>query len=160
MMSTPFMGIVVLLLFSIEPQRIEQMYAIFWMFTVGIICASSYYQIHKWAHTHHGNPRWVTWLQKSHLILPKAHHRLHHTPPHTVYYCIVTGWANYPLEYINFWRHLEWIIEKITGLKPCQDDLELSTKVEQPGIEWIFYICLALVNKCIYTAGHNISDIT
>ena len=130
MMSLPFMGGVVHLLFSTEPQRIEEMYAVFWMFSVGIICAASYYQIHKWAHTHIGNPRLVTWLQQMHVILPKAHHRLHHTPPHTTHYCVVTGWANYPLEYINFWRHLEWIIEKITGLKPRQGDLKLCKKKE------------------------------
>lgn len=131
MVSIPFMGGVIYLLLSTEPQHIEQMYAIFWMFTVGIFFAAANNQIHKWAHIRSGNPTWVVWLQKMYLILPKAHHHLHHTPPHTINYCIVTGWANYPLEYINFWRQLEWIVEKITGLKPRQDDMKWSKKKQE-----------------------------
>ena len=131
MVSAPFMSAVVYLLYSTETQQIKEMHAIFWMFTIGIIVAAANNQTHKWAHTHTGNPKWVTWLQNMHIILPKVHHHLHHTPPHTINYCIVTGWANYPLEYVNFWRHLEWIIEKVTGLKPRQDDMKWSKKKQE-----------------------------
>ena len=131
MVSAPFMSTVVYLLCSTEGQQIKEIHAIFWMFTIGIIVAAANNQTHKWAHTHTGNPKWVSWLQNMHIILPKAHHHLHHTPPHTINYCTVTGWANYPLEYVNFWRHLEWIIEKTTGLKPRQDDMKWSKKKQE-----------------------------
>ena len=131
MVSIPSLGVVVYLLCSIEAQQIKEMHAVFSMFTVWFITAAANNQTHKWAHTHAGNPTCVCWLQNMHLILPKAHHHLHHTPPHTINYCIITGWANYPLEYINFWRRLEWIIEMITGLKPRQDDMKWSKKKQE-----------------------------
>ena len=81
-------------------------------------------QIHKWSHTYFGLPRWVTILQDLHIILPKKHHRVHHVAPHETYFCITTGWLNYPLECIRFWTTLEWIIEKTTGSKPRCDDLK------------------------------------
>lgn len=81
-------------------------------------------QIHKWSHTYFGLPRWVTILQDLHIILPKKHHRIHHVAPHETYFCITTGWLNYPLELISFWPMLEWMIEKSTGYKPRSDDLK------------------------------------
>ena len=128
MVTIPFLGMEVYLLYSSEAKQIREMYTIFLLFIVWFITVAANNQTHKWAHTHTGNPAWVCWLQKMHLILPMAHHHLHHTPPHTIYYCIVTGWANYPLEFINFWRRLEWAIEKVTGLKPRQDDMKWSKK--------------------------------
>lgn len=81
-------------------------------------------QIHKWSHTYFGLPRWVTILQDLHIILPKKHHRVHHVAPHETYFCITTGWLNYPLECIRFWPSLEWIIKKTTGSQPRCDDLK------------------------------------
>jgi len=81
-------------------------------------------QIHKWSHTYFGLPKWVTFLQDWHIILPKKHHRIHHVAPHETYFCITTGWLNYPLELINFWTTLEWTITKCTGYRPRTDDLK------------------------------------
>lgn len=81
-------------------------------------------QFHKWSHTYFGLPRWVTILQEMHLILPKKHHRVHHVAPHETYFCITTGWLNYPLECIRFWTSLEWMIEKMSGYRPRVDDLK------------------------------------
>ena len=85
-------------------------------------------QFHKWSHTYNGLPKWVEFLQRFHIILPKAHHRVHHIAPHETYFCITTGWLNYPLEKLGFWSKLEYVIETLTGIKPRTDDLMWISK--------------------------------
>ncbi|KAL7738862.1 hypothetical protein ACLKA6_001312 [Drosophila palustris] len=86
-------------------------------------------QIHKWSHTYWGLPRWVLLLQSCHIILPRKHHRIHHVAPHETYFCITTGWLNWPLEKLRFWSTFEFIIERFTGLKPRDDDLKWAKKL-------------------------------
>jgi len=85
-------------------------------------------QIHKLSHTYYGLPAWVEFLQKWHIILPRKHHRIHHVSPHETYFCITTGWMNYPLEKIRFFPFLEWVIETLTGIPPRQDDMRWAGK--------------------------------
>ncbi len=85
-------------------------------------------QIHKWSHTYSNLPKAVTILQDLHIILPRRHHRIHHVAPHETYFCITTGWLNYPMECVGFWSGLEGLIERVTGVKPRTDDLEWATK--------------------------------
>ncbi|XP_017784328.1 PREDICTED: transmembrane protein 189 [Nicrophorus vespilloides] len=85
-------------------------------------------QIHKWSHTYFLLPGWVVWLQEHHVILPRRHHRIHHVAPHETYFCITTGWLNWPLEKLHFWSFLEYVIEYTTGCKPRDDDLKWAQK--------------------------------
>jgi len=79
-------------------------------------------QIHKWSHMISGVPKWVKALQDAHIIMPRPHHHIHHISPHETYFCITGGWLNYPLEKIQFFQSLEYIIEALTGNKPRADD--------------------------------------
>lgn len=85
-------------------------------------------QIHKWSHTYSDLPKLVTLLQDYKIILPRLHHRIHHVAPHETYFCITTGWLNYPLEVLHFWTTLEWIIERVVKVKPRSDDLKWAQK--------------------------------
>lgn len=80
-------------------------------------------QFHKWAHLPVPPPPLIAFLQRWHLILPPAHHQLHHTRPFTSHYCITTGWLNWPLNWMRFFPFLEWCITACTGALPRRDDL-------------------------------------
>jgi hypothetical protein len=88
-------------------------------------------QFHKWSHTYFGLPPFIVFLQRYHIILPRKHHRIHHVVPHDTYFCITTGWLNWPCEMIRFWPRLESIIEQYTGAKPRSDDFAWAQKTEK-----------------------------
>jgi hypothetical protein len=79
-------------------------------------------QFHKWAHLE-DPPLWISWLQRLHLILPPAHHAIHHQAPFARYYCITVGWMNWPLTKIQFFPMLERLISALSGALPRQDDI-------------------------------------
>ncbi|KAI3386085.1 hypothetical protein SNEBB_001052 [Seison nebaliae] len=84
-------------------------------------------QIHKWSHTYFGLPFIVTLLQDYHIILPKQHHRLHHVSPHDTYFCITTGWLNYPFEKFGVWTTFENLIAHYWNIQPRTDDMKWAT---------------------------------
>lgn len=74
---------------------------------------------HKYSHMlDDERPKWATMFQKIYLIQSQEEHRHHHTEPHIINYCPITPYVNRILEPINFWRYLEAIIEKYTGVRP------------------------------------------
>lgn len=79
-------------------------------------------QFHKWSHTEQVSPL-VARLQAWHVVLGREHHQVHHTFPYHRHYCITTGWLNRPLDAMGFFRKLEWLIERVTGVAPRTDDL-------------------------------------
>jgi ubiquitin-conjugating enzyme E2 variant len=78
-------------------------------------------QIHQWAHTP-SPPRGVRMLQHCGVLLSRTAHTAHHDRPYDAHYCITTGWCNRPLEAIGLFRRLEWVITRVTGALPRQDD--------------------------------------
>lgn len=79
-------------------------------------------QFHKWAHMD-APPRLARLLQRANLILPPAHHAVHHQPPYAKYYCITVGWLNEALFRLRFFQTLEKLIARVTGLSPREDDI-------------------------------------
>jgi len=115
-------------LFTISPEQVRTWYHTYcFLLSLGLLVMFTN-QIHKWSHTYSSLPQPVLWLQALHIILPRRHHRIHHVAPHETYFCITTGWLNYPLEVIRFWATLEYIIERLTGKKPRTDGLMWANK--------------------------------
>ena len=63
-------------------------------------------QFHKWAHQESPSAL-ARWLQRKRLVLEPEHHKLHHTHPFDVNYCITNGWLNPVLNKLKFFRRLE-----------------------------------------------------
>ncbi|XP_053957985.1 plasmanylethanolamine desaturase-like isoform X2 [Anastrepha ludens] len=129
MVSIPILGFLAYSFNTKSHQDIQQDFGwISYLFLCSIFVAMTN-QIHKWSHTYWGLPRWVLFLQNYHIVLPRKHHRIHHVAPHETYFCITTGWLNWPLEKIRFWPALEAIIEYSTGCKARDDDLKWAKKM-------------------------------
>jgi hypothetical protein len=74
-------------------------------------------QIHQWAHAAK-RPAFVTMLQNTGLILPRAVHGVHHSGDHTRGYGITNGWSHGLLDGIKFFRAVEFVVTAVTGVKP------------------------------------------
>jgi Lipid desaturase domain len=92
----------------------EQNHVIAFFFALGFFLVLGVFatnQIHKWAHTQHP-PAYIRTLQKYNLILNPKHHAVHHTPPHTTYFCITTGWLNPLIEKTKLFHVVRKVYEK------------------------------------------------
>ncbi|MER2561959.1 MAG: fatty acid desaturase family protein [Myxococcaceae bacterium] len=88
-------------------------------------------QFHKWSHLEANElPGFIRFLQRAHLILPVGHHDVHHTAPFDKYYCITTGWLNWPLTKIGFFKTLEKLVTMTTGIIPRADDIGLDAAIK------------------------------
>ncbi|KAF5911679.1 hypothetical protein HPG69_015656 [Diceros bicornis minor] len=74
-------------------------------------------QIHKWSHT-------------TGMSSCRINTIVHHVSPHETYFCITTGWLNYPLEKMGFWQRLEDLIQGVTGEKPRADDMKWAKEIK------------------------------
>uniref|UniRef100_A0A0K8SDX3 Lipid desaturase domain-containing protein n=1 Tax=Lygus hesperus TaxID=30085 RepID=A0A0K8SDX3_LYGHE len=128
MMTIPFLAYLLYGFVTLPPQHLSKTFPFrCYLFALTFMIALTN-QIHKWSHTYFGLPKFVVFLQSWHVILPRTHHRYHHVAPHETYYCITTGWLNYPLERIKFWTKLESAVTYLTGAKPRDDDMKWAQK--------------------------------
>lgn len=72
-------------------------------------------QVHLWNHQIKVN-YFIQWIKDSGLIQSQKMHSQHHIPPYDKCYCVLINFNNAWLDRINFWRKLEWILDKF-GLK-------------------------------------------
>lgn len=89
-------------------------------------------QFHKWSHEIQPSPL-VAWLQDHNIILGRAHHDIHHTPPFDKYYCIMAGWLNPPLTAIGFWPKLEKLVFTLTGVEAGIEDAATVAAAKAAG---------------------------
>jgi ubiquitin-conjugating enzyme E2 variant len=93
-------------------------------------------QIHKWSHLDpEQTPGPLRWAQRMHLVLPPTHHDRHHTAPFDTYYCITTGWLNWPLHKLGFFRALERLLMATTSMVPRRDDIGLVAALKVAPVE-------------------------
>ncbi len=69
----------------------------------------------------HRTGPFVTFLKDFGIIQAHKQHSMHHKPPHDGYYSVMTSQVNAVPERVNFWRRLEWLVEKTTGIAPKRE---------------------------------------
>ncbi len=94
----------------------------FWVFATN--------QFHKWSHET-DVPAVVSFAQRTGLILGVHHHDVHHTPPYETYYCITSGWLNWPLHKIKFWSRAEAFVERVLGVPAWRDAVPAGPDPEE-----------------------------
>jgi hypothetical protein len=89
----------------------------YWLATM-FAMTSQANEVHAWAHSKGKVSNWVAMLQLTGLFQSPRQHALHHTSPFADRYCVSSDWLNPILDSTGFWRGVEWLIAKTTGLKP------------------------------------------
>lgn len=85
-------------------------------------------QFHKWAHQESPSA-FARWLQRTRLVLDPSHHKVHHTEPFDMHYCITNGWLNPVLNKLNFFRRLEATLHFL-GIETAKAKDERQSKAE------------------------------
>lgn len=88
-----------------------------WYFLAAVAAVTSLSnEVHAWEHRKPTNviPRI---LQEMCIVQTPQHHARHHRKPYNKCYCTYTNLLNPILDRIKFWRGLEYIIKRITGVE-------------------------------------------
>ena len=94
-----------------------------WQVALGLLIGVNANQVHKWSHrTRHENGPIVVFLQRAHLVQSPSHHHRHHIAGKDSHYCVLTDFLNPVLDGIGFWRGVEWVIFRITGVRRRNDE--------------------------------------
>ncbi len=70
-------------------------------------------------------------LQHCRCLITPSYHAVHHHGNHDIRYCVINGWANPLCDRVGLWRSLEWVIHRITGISPRQNDREWFDRFER-----------------------------
>ena len=104
--SAAFITTPLTLLLILVPANLQNNYILFLylslLFSVLLIILTN--EIHKLAHLTSRN-KFIRFLQRYKLILDPRDHIRHHAH-HDCYYCITTGWLNYPLHYLQLFERI------------------------------------------------------
>ncbi len=88
------------------------------LFVATMLVAAQGNMIHCLAHrTDSENGAIIRAMQRVGIFQSRQHHGIHHTSPYVVNYCIMTNFVNPVLEGIYFWQTIEWMLEKLAGVK-------------------------------------------
>ncbi len=86
-------------------------------------------EVHKWAHrSKKENGPIITYMQKRRIIQSRAQHGRHHGGDRDSHYCSLTSWVNPLFDRTKFWRGLEWVIWRLTGVNPRIDPVVAARK--------------------------------
>ncbi|MCH2182379.1 MAG: fatty acid desaturase family protein [Mariniblastus sp.] len=102
-------------------------YGLLWLLGLGyfpvlliLLLTSFGNEVHYWNHT--TRLGWLpTFIKMTGLVQSQKQHSLHHKPPHTNYYCVLTSFLNPLLELVKFWRGVEWLLARTFGLVPIRE---------------------------------------
>lgn len=112
--------------------------SLFWVTVYLTICINDI--IHKYSHmTNSERPLWITMLQKAYIIQSQEIHHCHHEDDvHETNYCPISAFVNPVVDYIGFWRFLEDIIYKLTGVEPRSSECDYVADENYPaGIRFV-----------------------
>jgi len=90
-----------------------------WPIMLTLVLAAVGNEVHVWNHRKpSGNPWFVRFLQASCVIQTPRQHAQHHRAPYDRYFCTLTNLTNEVLELVRFWSGLEWLIWRVSGVRP------------------------------------------
>lgn len=93
-----------------------------WMTILFVIIGVNANEIHKWAHrSKKENGKVITALQRTGILQSPKQHMFHHVGTKDTHYCVITDYLNPVLEIIHLWEGIEWIIERVLGVKRRPD---------------------------------------
>lgn len=75
--------------------------------------------------------RIIRLLQRFRFLMSPAYHKVHHSGPKDIRYCVINGWANAPCDRIGLWRALERLVFVVTGAVPRCNDGEWFERLAQ-----------------------------
>ena len=94
-----------------------------WMVALAVLLGVNANQVHKWSHrTRHENGPFIVFLQRARVIQSPSHHHRHHVHGKDSHYCVLTDFLNPVLDGTGFWRRLEWLIERASGIRRRDDE--------------------------------------
>jgi ubiquitin-conjugating enzyme E2 variant len=111
-----YIALVIFIIFFIFAKK--TLYKYIYFYAVFFFFSTISNVIHRYSHMRDCElPFLMKLLQKCGIFCSNEFHSVHHEYP-TQRYCVNFEYTNYLLEYIHFWRILEYIIFLITGISP------------------------------------------